>query len=374
MGGVVVVGVKVCRNCGGDYATAGYKYCDPCRPMMGKAQSLHWGRKKRSLESAERKADRPWTLRASLVCWLERECSACGQQKPRSAYKKKCAKSPDGLEAICLECNSRRNTARRAFATEETRAKWRAQMRVWNATEAGRAARAARPKPPEYEHSYRRKRLERMAQQDDGTVTSALLRKEFARTKCPYCAAPMQTKDKQLDHMHPLALGGLHSAVNVLVCCASCNGRKSCLPYVNWLSRLEPKQQALCRALWVKRYSVPPEQAPMLLADPNVVMRKVESLKQRETRQAIAEAKRARAAWFKRDAPDEWMAAWYEASGKPWRNPRLTDGQSYRLQYQHDPAYRAKERERSRRFKQRKPRVTISPGVRVHMVDNNHVS
>lgn len=247
-------------------------------------------------------------------------------------------------------------------------------MRRYLKTPSGQAYLRARPKPPEHEKSYRRKRLERMAQQDDGTVTSALLRKEFARTKCPYCAAPMQTKDKQLDHMHPLALGGLHSAVNVLVCCASCNGRKSHLSYVDWLSTLSPKQQALCRALWVKRYSVPPEQAPMTLADPNVVMRKVESLKQRETREAIAEAKRARAAWFKRDAPDAWMAAYWEGMGEPWRNRRLSEGERYRLQYQHDPAYRAKEIERSRRFKQRKPRVTIAPGVRVHMVGNNHAS
>ena len=159
--------------------------------------------------------------------------------------------------------------------------------------------------------------------------------------------------------MHPLALGGLHSACNVLVCCAPCNGRKAHLSYVDWLTTLEPKQRAACRALWVKRYGAPPEQVPMMLPDPNVVMRKAETLKQRTTREAITEAKLARAAWFKRDAPDEWMTAWYEASGKPWNNPRISAGEKYRLRYQGDPVFRERQKARIQRYKALHPRITI---------------
>lgn len=350
-----------CQHCGAKFSGHKRKYCTPaCRDERNRA---YW-RGKNEAQKAERKADRPWTLRSILVCWLERECVACGQQKPRSAYRPRLGGkpgsrgySPDGLQSACRECESRRRACAWLFAATEQRLKKSESLRKWRGSEAGKAYRARQFKDPDHEKSYRRKRLERLARQDDGTVTSAVLRAEFARTHCLYCANPMQTKDKQLDHMHPLALGGLHSASNVLVCCASCNGRKSHLSYPDWLSTLKPEQQAVCRALWVKRYGAPPEQVPMLLPDPGTVMRKVESLKQRDTREAIAEAKRARAAWFKHDAPDEWMAAYWEGMGEPWRNRRLSDGERYRLQYQHDPVYRAKEIERQRVYKQRTTRT-----------------
>ena len=345
-----------CQHCGAPFTGHKRKYCAPaCRDERNR----QYYRGKHEQAKTERKADRPWALGVTLVCWLERECAACGQQKPRSAYRAGKAKSPDGLQSVCRECESRRNACQWLFASDEQRRRLAESRRAWSRSEAGKAWRAKRPKNPEHEKSYRRKRLERLAQQDDGTVTGAVLRKEFARTRCPYCAAPMQTKDKQLDHMHPLALGGLHSACNVLVCCASCNGRKAHLSFTDWLSTIEPKQQAACRALWVKRYGAPPEQAPMLLPDPNVTKRKVESLKQREAREvtasAIAEVRKARRELFAQWAPDEWVAAWYEASGKPWNNPRLTEAERYRLKYNGNPAYKASQQAKTRRWKQANP-------------------
>lgn len=345
-----------CQHCGAPFTGHKRKYCTPaCRDERNR----QYYRGKYRLESAERKADRPWALGVTLVCWLERECVGCGQQKPRSAYRERKDRSFDGLQAVCRDCESRRRACEWLFSDDARRAMLAEANRQWRRSDAGKASRAKQPKNPEHEKSYRRKRLQRMARQDDGTVTGAILRKEFARTHCPYCAGPMHTKDKQLDHMHPLALGGLHSACNVLVCCTPCNGRKAHLSYVDWLSTLNVQQQVSCRALWVKRYNGPPEQMPMLLPDPDVVVRKVESLKQRETREAIAEAKRARAAWFKRDAPDDWMAAWYEASGKPWNNPRISAGEKYRLRYQGDPVFRERQKARIQRYKALHPRITI---------------
>ena len=84
------------------------------------------------------------------------------------------------------------------------------------------------------------------------------------------------------------------------------------------------------------------------------------------TRQAIAEAKRARAAWFKRDAPDEWMAAWYEASGKPWNNPRITEAERYRLKYNGCAKYRASQQAKVRTWKQANPAKVAAQRAR-HM-------
>lgn len=44
--------------------------------------------------------------------------------------------------------------------------------------------------------------------------------------------------------------------------------------------------------------------------------------------------------WKKVKAPDLWMEAYYEASGKPWNNPRLSVADKYRIRYQRDEVFR----------------------------------
>lgn len=56
--------------------------------------------------------------------------------------------------------------------------------------------------------------------------------------------------------------------------------------------------------------------------------------------------------WLTAKAPSEWMRAYYEASGKPWRNPRLSGAERYATRYRLDAAFAQRERERisARRF------------------------
>jgi len=42
--------------------------------------------------------------------------------------------------------------------------------------------------------------------------------------------------------------------------------------------------------------------------------------------------------WFEKKT-DEQVAAWYEAMGKPWLNPRLSDAEQFRIQYRNDPDF-----------------------------------
>ena len=49
--------------------------------------------------------------------------------------------------------------------------------------------------------------------------------------------------------------------------------------------------------------------------------------------------------WFAKKTDDQ-VAAWYAAAGKPWLNPRLSEAERYRLQYQLDPAFSINERMR----------------------------
>jgi len=58
--------------------------------------------------------------------------------------------------------------------------------------------------------------------------------------------------------------------------------------------------------------------------------------------------------WWMVNAPDEWVAAYWEATGEPWRNRRLSDTEKYRIQYRLDPVFNLKERLRQQARKQKK--------------------
>lgn len=57
--------------------------------------------------------------------------------------------------------------------------------------------------------------------------------------------------------------------------------------------------------------------------------------------------------WMK-VAPDEWVAAYWEAKGEPWRNRRLTDAERFRLRYRLDLSFQIKQRIRRQITKARK--------------------
>lgn len=54
---------------------------------------------------------------------------------------------------------------------------------------------------------------------------------------CSYCWKPASTGNRvpELDHVEPIALGGAHSADNLVVCCRSCNAAKSDKPLLIFL-------------------------------------------------------------------------------------------------------------------------------------------
>ena len=78
-------------------------------------------------------------------------------------------------------------------------------------------------------------------------------------------------------------------------------------------------------------------------------------------RKAEAEAKAAWHHWIAERAPDVWVAAYFAASGKPWRNPRLSDAEQYKMQYRLDMAFRCEQRVRLRaKKKTRRDDVTAA--------------
>ena len=50
--------------------------------------------------------------------------------------------------------------------------------------------------------------------------------------RCVYCATPLDLETATLDHVYPLAHGGVHHPGNVVLACTHCNRLKSdLLPY-----------------------------------------------------------------------------------------------------------------------------------------------
>lgn len=58
--------------------------------------------------------------------------------------------------------------------------------------------------------------------------------------------------------------------------------------------------------------------------------------------------------WLKVKASDETVRLWYELSGKPWLNPRLSDAEQYRLKYALNPEFQLSERIRRQMNKKAK--------------------
>jgi len=76
---------------------------------------------------------------------------------------------------------------------------------------------------------------------------------------------------------------------------------------------------------------------------------------------AEREAKQAWKHWLS-IAPDSWMAAYYDAGAKPWRNPRLSSTTAHAMRYRLDAEFHQRELERLK-AKKRRHREEIASAV-----------
>jgi 5-methylcytosine-specific restriction endonuclease McrA len=111
---------------------------------------------------------------------------------------------------------------------------------------------------PDRVATYNAVRAERIQTAADGSLTpEAIVEMKRHATHCAYCADAMADHAKQTDHIVALSLGGEHSARNVVICCAWCNGRKASLPFETWLDRVDPKHRPRAVALYRERFGAP---------------------------------------------------------------------------------------------------------------------
>jgi 5-methylcytosine-specific restriction endonuclease McrA len=77
---------------------------------------------------------------------------------------------------------------------------------------------------PETVHAWREKRRTAIREASTGTITTALVQRMLAAAEtCIYCGCEVGERDKSIDHIKPLAVGGAHCRFNLAVCCRRCN-------------------------------------------------------------------------------------------------------------------------------------------------------
>lgn len=276
------------------------------------------------------------------------------------------------------QCKQQARNRRDALSDEH-----RARVRAWYHERGGKQQLAERRKRPdvaeyrrvqvrlykarhpdkvaEWDTSYRNKRSKRIADQADGTAGAAIAALLKLRN-CQYCGRKFAAvDDKRIDHRQPIAAGGLHSAVNLEVCCDPCNSRKRDMPFLDWLEKLvEPwKTRATKRAEKANGGSL----RQLSLFVPVAMTRKRTSeTDQRMDAAARRNAREAWEYWLYQKAPDWWLDGYYDNHLKPWADHRLTKAQAFFVRYKKDPIFARKwnDRRNARRREQRAARCNIA--------------
>lgn len=60
-------------------------------------------------------------------------------------------------------------------------------------------------------------------------------------TKCFYCQRPLNEQTATMDHVVPLARGGMSTRGNIVPSCKGCNTRKKSLTVMEWQEYLQGK-------------------------------------------------------------------------------------------------------------------------------------
>ena len=178
-------------------------------------------------------------------------CVRCKQKKPALLFR-------EG-ERTCLHCKIAVLEAQNAGLLERVPrgGDWRRE----------KASRDRHSNPAKYATRDAR-RLDLILKQADGSLTAEVVGRLFVDAEgkpCPYCGEYMNRRTKSLDHMIPIAKGGLHSAVNAIICCVRCNSRKRDLGFGEWLAKLKEPFISLACAEYERRYGVQPAQCVLPL-------------------------------------------------------------------------------------------------------------
>lgn len=73
--------------------------------------------------------------------------------------------------------------------------------------------------------------------------------KGLDQVSCKWCQKKMAPAEAHVDHMQPLALGGLHELSNLCISCPRCNLKKGDMPLGDWVAHLKSLPRGVGAAL-----------------------------------------------------------------------------------------------------------------------------
>lgn len=92
-------------------------------------------------------------------------------------------------------------------------------------------------KAPRREMDERRKALASAHMRKARAGSQALRRRAARQGVCPYCGQPLDPASARLDHIYPIAHGGLSTARNTVMACLACNRTKGELGLLEFLKQ-----------------------------------------------------------------------------------------------------------------------------------------
>ena len=205
--------VRSCLDCGGSTCKPKRRRCPSCQEERDRLLARGY-QAKRADKNRARMREYSKNNRERLAAY-QRE------------YRRKNPQLFAGYEAKRREEHS-------AYALEFARR--RRAERPDDVLESNRKYRAAHPEREALIKHRRRERMRLGAQGGGVTGDEWLAILESFDGKCAYCMAPADT----MDHVEPLARGGLHIPENLVPACRSCNSSKNDSSLLLWLMRGGP--------------------------------------------------------------------------------------------------------------------------------------
>jgi 5-methylcytosine-specific restriction endonuclease McrA len=191
---------------------------------------------KREAERARKKAD--YEANADKIRARRRARYAANVDKARAASREWHGQNQDKARAVkkaYREANPGKVRAARKAYHEANRDKINARSTAWR--EANRDKAQARQKAYREANADAVRKLrtahrarQRARKRGQMGVVSPDIRerlRKLQKNKCTYCAASLKRTGEHLDHIMPLALGGLHDDANLQLLCPPCNLSKN---------------------------------------------------------------------------------------------------------------------------------------------------
>lgn len=187
-------------------------------------------------------------------------CAACNVQKRDEMFNRS-ARSTDGLQAYCRECQRAKKAewddANREHVNRAAR-EWKAAnperhreyMRQWHADNPEKdhlwreansgivkaANRRSKRRHRAHHTEYQRLRRSRKVMAPPALISQGRkIATEDSTSRCYWCG---DASPSHRDHIHPLSRGGAHCDENLVWACAPCNMSKGARSPLAWLAEL----------------------------------------------------------------------------------------------------------------------------------------